>query len=304
MQNKILVTGASGFIGGYLLKAFQKKEIDFLALDAKTISDIPTEKQVSVSLLNADMVDQVMKKYAPNTIIHLAAVASVTHENISEIYNVNVCGTDNLLMAAQKYCPRGTRVILISTAGVYGNQNMDIYNEDTPYNPANHYSYSKMITEYLSKQYKDDLEIIIVRPFNIIGAGQKDNFLIPKLVKHFAYREKSIQVGNIASFRDYINVEYCVNVLTELVIRKEIPFEFLNICSGIPYSGEMVIHLLTEITGYHPQIVVNPKFVRKNEVWKMVGDPELLLSFMHGQKSKPMYNVLSEMLEYYDNQNS
>ncbi len=298
-MKKVLVTGASGFIGKYLLKELELEHAEYLAVDVKAIDGVPKDMQEQVSLLERERVNDVIKRYNPDVVIHLAAIASVTHENVGEIYNVNVCGTDNLLTALQENQKAKTRVILISTAGVYGNQNVDEYDESLPFNPANHYSYSKMVTEYLSRQFKEDLDIVIVRPFNIIGAGQSEKFLIPKLVKHFADRSPKILVGNISSFRDYVDVEYCARILTKLALTEKVEFNTLNICSGTPCSGEMVIHLLEEITGFKPVVEVSSEFVRKNEVWKMIGNPKRVLIFMDGDKGKELKEILVDMLDYY-----
>ena len=244
---------------------------------------------------------EVIKSYKPNVIVHLAAIALVTHKNTGEIYNVNVQGTENLLESAQNYCDKNTRVILASTAGVYGNQNVDKYGENLTYNPANHYSYSKMITEYISKQYKEDLDIVTIRPFNIIGVGQSEKFLVPKLVEHFADRKEKLSVGNISSFRDYVDVEYCAEVIMELISRKKLDSDILNICSGIATNGEMIIQLLQEITDFKPEIEISSDFVRKNEVWRMIGDTTRLWEFMNGKKSQSVKDILVKMLDYYKN---
>ena len=301
-KKRVLITGASGFIGQFVLKEIVKHEdIDFFAIDTRKISDVSVEKQESVSLLDKEKLMGIIKKYQPNVIIHLAAIALVTHDNVGEIYNVNVQGTENLLEAIQEYCNKGTRVILTSTAGVYGNQEVEKYKEDFPYNPANNYSYSKMITEYLGKRYKDDLEIVTIRPFNIIGVGQSENFLIPKLVEHFANKKEKLSVGNISSFRDYVDVEYCAEVIMELVLREKIDFDILNICSGIPTSGEMILQLLQEMTSFKPEIEISKNFVRKNEVWRMIGDTTRLSKFMNGKKSQSVKDILLKMLDYYKN---
>lgn len=301
-KKRVLITGASGFIGQFVLKEIVKHEdIDFFAIDTRKISDVSVEKQESVSLLDKEKLMGIIKKYQPNVIIHLAAIALVTHDNVGEIYNVNVQGTENLLEAAQEYCDNGTRVILASTAGVYGNQEVEKYREDLPYNPANNYSYSKMITEYLGKRYKDNLEIVTIRPFNIIGVGQSENFLIPKLVEHFANKKEKLSVGNISSFRDYVDVEYCAEVILELIQREKIDFDVLNICSGIPTSGEMVLQLLQEMTSFKPEIEISKNFVRKNEVWRMIGDTTRLSKFMNGKKSQSVKDILLKMLDYYKN---
>ena len=301
-KKRVLITGASGFIGQFVLKEIVKHEdIDFFAIDTRKISDVSVEKQESVSLLDKEKLMGIIKKYQPNVIIHLAAIALVTHDNVGEIYNVNVQGTENLLEAVQECCDNRTRVILASTAGVYGNQEVEKYREDLPYNPANNYSYSKMITEYLGKRYTDNLEIITIRPFNIIGVGQSENFLIPKLVEHFANKKEKLSVGNISSFRDYVDVEYCAEVILELIQREKIDFDVLNICSGIPTSGEMVLQLLQEMTSFKPEIEISKNFVRKNEVWRMIGDTTRLSKFMNGKKSQSVKDILLKMLDYYKN---
>ena len=301
-KKRVLITGASGFIGQFVLKEMLKNEdIDFFAIDTRKIPNISTEKQELVSLLDKEKLMEIIKRYKPNIIIHLAAIALVTHDNVGEIYNVNVQGTENLLEVTQEYCDKGTRVILASTAGVYGNQKVEKYKEDLPYNPANNYSYSKMITEYLGKRYKDDLEIVTIRPFNIIGVGQSENFLIPKLVEHFANRKEKLSVGNISSFRDYVDVEYCAEVIMELVLREKIDFDILNICSGIPTSGEMILQLLQEMTSFKPEIEISSDFVRKNEVWRMIGDTTRLSEFMNDKKSQSVKDILLKMLDYYKN---
>lgn len=301
-KKRVLITGASGFIGQFVLKEMLKNEdIDFFAIDTRKIPNISIEKQELVSLLDKEKLMEIIKRYKPNIIIHLAAIALVTHDNVGEIYNVNVQGTENLLEVTQEYCDKGTRVILASTAGVYGNQKVEKYKEDLPYNPANNYSYSKMITEYLGKRYKDDLEIVTIRPFNIIGVGQSENFLIPKLVEHFANRKEKLSVGNISSFRDYVDVEYCAEVIMELVLREKIDFDILNICSGIPTSGEMILQLLQEMTSFKPEIEISENFVRKNEVWRMIGDTTRLSEFMNGKKSQSVKDILLKMLDYYKN---
>ena len=301
-KKRVLITGASGFKGQFVLKEMLKNEdIDFFAIDTRKIPNISTEKQELVSLLDKEKLMEIIKRYKPNIIIHLAAIALVTHDNVGEIYNVNVQGTENLLEVTQEYCDKGTRVILASTAGVYGNQKVEKYKEDLPYNPANNYSYSKMITEYLGKRYKDDLEIVTIRPFNIIGVGQSENFLIPKLVEHFANRKEKLSVGNISSFRDYVDVEYCAEVIMELVLREKIDFDILNICSGIPTSGEMILQLLQEMTSFKPEIEISKNFVRKNEVWRMIGDTTRLSEFMNGKKSQSVKDILLKMLDYYKN---
>lgn len=298
MPEKILITGGDGFIGRYLCRECDKRGITYCVLK-KDADSAPKQNIYCVDIRDADGLAKVMQEYQPDSIIHLAAIASVVYENTSEIYDVNVRGSETLLNAAQENLKPGSKLILISTAGVYGNQSVDLLTEDLPFNPANHYSISKMATEILSRQYKNDLDIHIVRPFNVIGVGQNKKFLIPKLVEHFAERKKEIQLGNLSPVRDYISVEFCAEVLLELATANKPLPEVLNICSGIGHSGTEVIELLGQITGYCPELVSKEEFSRKNEVWSLVGSTKMLDGVMEGKKQEALEAILKRMLAQY-----
>lgn len=298
MPEKILITGGDGFIGRYLCRECDKRGIAYCVLK-KDADSAPKQNVYCVDIRDADGLAKVMQEYQPDSIIHLAAIAFVVYENTSEIYDVNIRGSETLLNAARENLKPGSRLILISTAGVYGNQNVDLLTEDLPFNPANHYSISKMATEILSRQYKNDLDIHIVRPFNVVGVGQNKKFLIPKLVEHFAERKKEIQLGNLSPVRDYISVEFCAEVLLELTTANKPLPEVLNICSGIGHSGTDVIELLERVTGYYPNLVSKKEFSRKNEVWSLVGSTEMLDGVMGGKKQEALEAILKRMLVHY-----
>lgn len=295
-NKRVLVTGASGFIGNNLVCELQKRGLECLALD-----NTPYNKgncaSVQASLLDISAIKAVLIEFRPNIIIHLAAIALVTFENVSEIYRVNVCGTENLLKAA-KEVTAGARVILISTAGVYGNQDKQYYDETLPFNPENHYSFSKMITEYISQQY-EELDIKIVRPFNIIGVGQRNTFLIPKLVEHFAEKREELRIGNLKATRDYVDVEYCAYILAELATRDDVNYNVYNICSGVGHSVQDIITILGQYSKFYPRVIVDPQFVRKDEVWRLVGNPKRLLEFLNGRKCREFEDTLKQMYNYY-----
>lgn len=299
MAKKVLITGSEGFIGKYLIKELEQRGIDYLATDMVDMQK-PCQNYRKVSLLDKEELRDTIREYQPDAVVHLAAIALVTHENIPEIYEVNVCGTENLLSILKEESNFKVRVVLMSTAGVYGNQNAECYDESLPFNPANHYSYSKMVVEYLSRQYDDELDIKIVRPFNIVGIGQKETFLIPKLVKFFAEEVEKLPLGNISSIRDYISVEYCAYVIAELVEREKVNFKELNICSGIGHSGEDAVHLLEKHTGHTAELEITSSFVRKNEVWRLVGNPERLLDFLGEKQGISFEEILVRMLDGYN----
>lgn len=293
---KILITGGNGFIGHYLCEECGRQGLDYLALRVSAPVDVQHEHQVDI--LDSEGLKKVLRQFQPDVVIHLAAIASPVHRDISEVYRINVGGTENLLNAASEVLEPGSRMILTSTAGVYGNQPTEQLDEGLPLHPVNHYSYSKMITELLSSQYEDKLDIHIVRPFNIIGHGQNESFFIPKLISHFVNRVPEIQLGNLASVRDYVPVEFCAKVLLKLALAEggDVP-HILNICTGEGNSCQQVIELLEELTGHQPEIRSTAMYARKNEIWRLVGNPGHLNALMGNErKNGSLRSILEKMI--------
>lgn len=296
MTDKILITGGTGFIGRHLCHECDQQGIKYA--DLKTLKESRIQEVAySADIRDRKSLEYAIREYQPDAIIHLAAIASPVHNNITEIYDVNVKGTENLLEAARANMKQRGRLVLVSTAGIYGNQASEVLTEDLPYNPMNHYSFSKMVTEILSKQYVNDLDIHIVRPFNIVGTGQNSQFLIPKLVEHFARKEPQIKLGNLDAVRDYVSVEFCAQVMLKLALSKKSLPDIVNICSGVGHSCRQVIALLEEMTGHQPEILSTTEFSRRNEVWSLVGSTDQLYLVTDGVKTEPFRSVLETMLE-------
>ncbi len=296
---RVLVTGGSGFIGRYLMTELQLRGVSVLG----TTMDQTAENLTPVSLSDRRKLTEIIEEFAPDSIVHLAAIALVTHTDIQQIYGVNVLGTENLLEAIMAAKIKKPTVLLASTAGIYGNQEELFLSENMPYKPFNHYSYSKMVMEMLARQYADDMTIHIVRPFNIIGSGQAESFLIPKIVRHFVDREPVLKLGNINSVRDYVEAQRCAWVLAELLTKQyKDPFT-VNICAGRGWTGHDVLDFLTDISGYRPRIEISENFVRKNEVWRLVGDPSHLHELLGADPALPdLREILRTMYSHQETQ--
>lgn len=279
---RVLVTGGNSFIGAHLLAELRQSGHEIFATIRSQHERPPL---VEVPLYTAPLTDPaawvtVMKAVRPDCVIHLAAVALVTHADQAELYATNVIGTEYVLKAIGEVPGLRPQVILASTAGVYGNQKPLFLDETLPPRPANHYALSKLAMEYLARQYADLYPIRIIRPFNVVGPGQSDTFLVPKLVKHFVQRAREIPLGNVKPERDYIDVRDFVAVLGRLIEHTPSALDVVNICSGVGTSVEQVVSWLAELTHHRPEIIVNPAFVRKNEVWRMVGDNHKVLELV------------------------
>ncbi|MET3495555.1 NAD-dependent epimerase/dehydratase family protein [Variovorax boronicumulans] len=279
---KILLTGAAGFTGRLFAERASAAGHTVVALQA--------------DLTNAAALQKEALAVAPDAVVHLAAISFVGHANDHAFYGVNVVGSTNLLNALVALPVRPQRVLLASSANIYGNSTHSPIDEMQPPAPVNHYGMSKLAMEYMARTYMDRLNLVITRPFNYTGPGQDINFLIPKLAMHFAERAPSIALGNLNVEREFNDIQMvCDAYLTLLEHGK--PGEAYNICSGNPYSLRFVIDTFARLTGHSPVIEVNPAFVRANEVHRLCGNPEKLNDVIKASGGAVHTPSLAETLE-------
>ena len=290
MQKRILVTGANGFTGKHLCKKLETKDYDVVRLSSR--SGIG---KYTCDLLQFDDLKTLIQGIRPDQVIHLAAISSVDHQDFEKLYATNVVGTCNLLRAMETV--DASKIIVASSANVYGNadQNHPI-TEDTPPNPVNHYATSKLAMEYMVKTWFDRLPIVLTRPFNYTGPGQSLRFLIPKIVKHFSSRTPYIELGNLNISRDISSVHDVVEAMIS-ILESRIEGEVLNICSGKEVSLRNIVSSLEERCRHSIEIRVNPNFVRKNEVVRLIGSFSKLNRLTGWSPKENLEYVLQEMLE-------
>lgn len=282
---KILVTGADGFTGKYFIAEAKKNGHEIIALKSN-LND--------VALLNLEILSIV-----PDAVVHLAAISFVGHDNDDEFYHVNVIGTLNLLKALIQSCPTPPRVLLASSANIYGTPDIEMIDESVIAAPVNHYAVSKLAMEFMVKTYFDKLPIVITRPFNYTGAGQHENFLIPKIVAHFQRGDKVIELGNLDVSRDFSDVRDVVASYLSL-LDSNASSTFVNICSGQAIALRDAINMMNIIAGYEIEVKVNPAFVRANEIPRLCGNNNYLKKLINfspkytfDQTLKSMFNAVA-----------
>lgn len=266
---RVLITGASGFTGRYVMERLREDgwEVVQLSVPGETASG-------TVNLLDRDALRASLQRLQPHAVVHLAAISFVAHGDAEEIYRVNVVGTRNLLEALAELSVPPSHVLLASSANVYGNAG-GVLDEQAPLAPQNDYAVSKMAMEAMAQLWGERLPITIVRPFNYTGVGQSERFLIPKIVSHFQRRADVIELGNIDVSRDFYDVRHVAQVYARLLTLPA-SGDVYNVCSGVEWSLEQVIDTLRDISGHDIEVRINPAFVRANEVKSLRGSNEKL----------------------------
>lgn len=275
---KILLTGASGFTGRPFAEMARAAGHQVIALDCDLADKAALRQQVLAA--------------APDSVVHLAAISFVGHADNSAFYGLNVLGTMNLLEALLALPVLPNRVLLASSANVYGNCDASPITESQPPAPVNHYAMSKLAMEHMARTYGQRLSLLFTRPFNYTGAGQALQFLVPKLVSHFARREPHIELGNIHVEREFNDVAMVCDAYLKLLEHGE-PGETYNICSGFAYTLQHLVDVLSRITGHEIDVRVNPAFVRQGEVHRLCGSPAKLNSLLE-QAGCSLHNTALE----------
>jgi nucleoside-diphosphate-sugar epimerase len=284
---RVLVTGCSGFTGRYVAAALA--QADHAVIDAEGPG-------LTFDVTNQESVAAVIRATRPDYVIHLAAVSFVGHGDAASFYAVNSVGTANLLEAllAEDVQPR--RVVIASSANVYGNALAEPITESTPLAPVNHYAASKLAMEHMARTYADRLPIVLTRPFNYTGVGQAESFLIPKLVAHFAERRPFVELGNLDVVRDFSDVRTVAQAYVRLLCA-EVSDAVTNLCSGEGRSLRWVLQQLRELSGHEIEIRVNPAFVRATEVHRLVGSRSRMEAALGSFPFQDFRATLAWMLE-------
>jgi nucleoside-diphosphate-sugar epimerase len=283
-----LLTGAGGFTGRYLEPALRQRGYRVVRLDSS--GGQPCD------LGDRECVEDFVAKVPPDVVVHLAAVTYVAHGNAEDFYRVNVIGTLNLLQALAKLARSPKRVIVASSANVYGTPGIEVLDESLCPAPVNHYACSKLAMECMVRTWFGKLPILITRPFNYTGPGQPDHFLIPKIVRHFKEHASFIELGNLQVSRDYSDVEDVVAVYAALLESKA-HSQVVNICSGRAIAVLDIISMMKDIAGCEIEVRVNPEFVRENEVPRLLGSTVKLRSLASVPPPRPFTETLRRMYE-------
>jgi GDP-6-deoxy-D-talose 4-dehydrogenase len=291
-MKKVLITGIDSFTGIHLSSYFRNSGYDVYGT---SLSKTDTKKYIC-DITKKDDVKEVLIQIKPDYLIHLSGISFAAHGNNEDFYKVNTIGTTNIIDAFLELNLNPKKIILASSATVYGNQGLEILDESICPKPANHYGASKYAMECLAKGYFDKLPIIITRPFNYTGVGQAEHFLIPKIVKHFKEKKDVIELGNLHVEREFNDISFVCEVYKRL-LESQSKSEVVNICSNRGIKLLDIINDMNEISKYEINVEVNPAFVRKDEIKSLTGSTNKLFKMIGKIEQSEVKDLLEKMLK-------
>lgn len=257
----------------------------------------PGEGEYLCDLTERNAVARVVEAVRPELVVHLGGIAFVAHREPAEMYAVNTLGSLNLLEALSRAEPRPRRVILASSANVYGAAGAAPLDETTPTRPISHYGASKLAMEAIAWVYRDRIPCVVARPFNYTGPGQSSRFLVAKIVEHFASGAERIELGNLDVERDFLDVRTVADIYAALLACPAADGTVVNLCSGRALSLRSIMRRMEAITGRSMDVATNPEFVRANEIPRLVGSNRRLHDLTGLRPAMDLDATLRDMLQ-------
>lgn len=279
---KILITGYSGFIGGYLHKRLQNSEHELCLVDIANGVDICDWQQVKV-YENVDVV------------VHLANLSFVpaSYENPKKFYETNYLSTLNML----ELCRISNARMIFFSSYVYGHPEYQPIDENHPVQAFNPYAQTKVICESLCQGYNRDFKVpvTIFRPFNIYGTGQNPDFLIPSIIQQA--KNGKIIVNDDRPKRDYIHVTDVVEAIVAAIETIQVTKEMhtYNLGTGVSYSVREIVDIVRSFFNTEIDYLCTNEF-RPNDVMDTIADISKIKSELCWSPGISIQDGLKKML--------
>ncbi len=300
---KVLVTGATGFVGRYL--------IEELACEHEIVPTAPRGGELNirgevVKLLECDIseyrqVESLVSASKPDAIVHLAGISHVqdAEKEKSKLSEVNVIGTHNLCCAGSKIMTDMV-FLFISTGLVYSGSKEQECSESTPVCPVNSYAMTKLAAEYVVRSFDSErFHSYIVRPFNHTGPFQTLDFVCPALARRIVEAKENgvISVGNLDAIRDFTDVRDIVKCYRKIIEMR--PEENLFVLgSGQATSIRSVLEHFIKCSGKNLEIAFDPNLMRSNDKSTNVASAGLAKTVLDWKPQIPFETTLNDLFNY------
>lgn len=296
MPRRIMLTGASGFVGRHLVPCLREALPDAeLALDAVAVTD-------------ADAVHTRVRDTRPDACVHLAAISTLAaaRDDPDNAWRVNLHGSLTLAAAILAEAPDCV-LLYVSSGEVYGGSFRAgiALDESALPAPMNAYAATKSAADLaLGAMANDGLRVIRLRPFNHTGPGQSPDFVIPAFSRQIArvaagLQPPVIRAGNLDPRRDFLDVrDVCAAYAACLRQADSIASgTILNVASGVPRRIGDILDDLLRLAGVSADVQIEKPLLRRNDISIAAGDARAAHAALGWRPRIPWEQTLRDVLD-------
>lgn len=309
-MKRILVTGCGGFVGTVMVRKLIEGGIGVWGADiGARPKTFPGSEYAQIDLTGIDAVRALVKKAAPEGIIHLAAQSSAgrSFDSPRETIQNNLSAILNLLETV-RHSTAPIRVLAVGSADEYGP--VDPIHlpliETRPLNPANPYALSKAMQTQCCSMYHElyGVDVIVTRSFNHTGPGQTDTFVLPSFARQIVeikhkLREPVMEVGNIEIKRDFLDVRDVVDAYSALLDKGKAG-EVYNVCSGKSFSLKELLHKMCVLAGVKVDLRVREDRIRPLDAPELRGNKLKITRDTGWSPGIPIEETMRSLLDHWE----
>ena len=276
---RALVIGADGFAGRWLVRHLvESGDVVTAAVGPRFRSPLDGPRRVEqVDVRDGGSVSRIVRELQPETVFNLAGVSNrEEREDVDAAVGVSIIGSLNVLLACAE-TPRPSRLVFVSTGYVY-QPSPDPLTEESELGPDSIYASAKLAAERMLATLAPALgvEVVIARPFNHIGPGQSDSFLVPTVARKIAAVVLSgappvVSVADRTMMRDYSDVRDVVAAYRVLADRGA-QGQAYNVASGTAVSVADLAHTMAAAIGLEVEVRSDDGHRRDGEPTVVAGD--------------------------------
>jgi NAD dependent epimerase/dehydratase len=312
-MEKVLVTGAEGFIGSHLVEALVQKGYQVKAMVLYNsfnswgwLDELPVELKKSIEVVTGDVRDfnsLIGHSADIDFILHLAALIAIPYSySAPESYvSTNISGTLNVLNAAR--INKIKRILITSTSEVYGTAQYVPIDEKHPLQGQSPYSATKIAADKLGESFyrSFNLPVTIVRPFNTFGPRQSARAIIPTIISQIKNGATVLNLGDLTPTRDFLYVKDTVNGFVEILGSEQTIGEEINIATQQEISMENLVKTISRIMGKEIQINEDIQRIRpkKSEVYRLLGSNEKIRTLTSWKLNFSLEDGLKETIDWF-----